>query len=166
MAGMRHALGRETMDTVRLGIYSQVDSLRFAPIHVADQRGHFRDLGIEPAYTFLHGPAVQNALAKGELDVAPTTVERMLKAYGQDVPFKIVASAETWGPGKGPHHFVARPELLERGELRDYPDLAGKHLGLEQNRVDPDWLIAHRALERAGLTLDDVQVVWASHGER
>jgi NitT/TauT family transport system substrate-binding protein len=154
------------VDTVRIGIYSQVDSLRFAPIHVADQRGYFREHGIEPEYVFQHGPGIQAALANNEVDVAPTTVERMLKAYGQDVPFRIVASAETWGPGKGPHHFVAQPALLERGELRDYDDLKGKRVGLEKNRVDPDWLIAHRALDRAGLTMEDIEVVWATHGER
>jgi NitT/TauT family transport system substrate-binding protein len=159
-------MGRLPVDTVRIGIYSQVDSLRFAPIHVADQRGYFQENGIDPQYVFQHGPGIQTALANGEVDVAPTTVERMLKAYGQDVPFRIVASAETWGPGKGPHHFVAQPALLERGELRDYPDLKGKRIGLEKNRVDPDWLIAHRALDRAGITMDDVEVVWATHGER
>ena len=157
---------RREVDTVRIGIYSQVDSLRFAPIHVADKRGYFREAGIEPQYVFQHGPGIQSQLANGEVDVAPTTVERMLKAFGQDVPFGIVASAETWGQGKGPHHLVARPALLESGELRDYKDLKGKRLGLEKNRVDPDWLIAHRALGRAELTLDDVEVVWATHGER
>jgi NitT/TauT family transport system substrate-binding protein len=154
------------MDTVRIGIYSQVDSLRFAPIHVATQRGYFRDVDIEPEYFYAHGPGMQKAIAVGDTDVGPTTVERMLKAYGQDVPFKIVASYETWGPGKGPQHFVALPELVESGALRDYPDLKGKRLGLEQNRIDPDWLVANRALDRASLTMDDVEIVWAAVGER
>jgi NitT/TauT family transport system substrate-binding protein len=154
------------MDTVHIGIYSQVDSLRFAPIHVADKRGYFRDAGIEPEYRFLHGGPVQSALAASELDVAATTVERMLKAYGQDAPFRIVASMETWGPGKGPHHLVAQPRLVEQGLLRDYGDLRGKRLGLEKDRVDPDWLVAYRALGRGGLTFDDVEIVYASHGER
>ena len=154
------------MDTVRIGIYSQVDSLRFAPIHVADKRGYFDEAGIEPEYRFLHGGPVQSALAAGELDVAATTVERMLKAYGQAVPFRIVASMETWGMGKGPHHLIAQPRLVEEGALRDYSDLRGKRLGLEKDRVDPDWLVAYRALNRGGLSFDDVEIVYASHGER
>ena len=154
------------MDSVRVGIYSQVDSLRFAPIHIARERGYFEDVDIETEYFYAHGPAMQKALASGETDVGPTTVERMLKAYGQDVPFKIVASFETWGSGKGPQHFVALPELVQTGALRDYPDLKGKRLGLEKDRIDPDWLVANRALDRAGLTFDDVEVVWAAVGER
>jgi|SRR5579871_3797206 len=154
------------MDTVSVVTYSQVDSIRFAPIHVADKRGYFRDVDIEPRYSFMHGPGAQGALAKGEVDVAPTTVERMLKAYGQDVPFKIVASAETWGPWQGQQHLVARPELVEGGALQDYADLRGKTLGMEQNRIDPDWLAMTRALQRGGLTFDDVQIVWATVSER
>jgi NitT/TauT family transport system substrate-binding protein len=154
------------MDTVRIGIYSQVDSLRFAPIHVAHQRGYFRDVDLEPEYFYAHGPAMQKAMASGETDVGPTTVERMLKAHGQDVPFKIVASYETWGAGKGPQHFVALPELVQSGALRDYPDLKGKRVGLEENRIDPDWLVTNRALDRAGLTFDDIEIVWAAVGER
>src|SRR5580765_9069615 len=75
--------GDAEMDTVRIGIYSQVDSLRFAPIHVAAQRGYFKDVDIEPEYFYAHGPGMQKALASSETDVGPTTVERMLKAYGQ-----------------------------------------------------------------------------------
>jgi NitT/TauT family transport system substrate-binding protein len=158
--------GDAEMDTVRIGIYSQVDSLRFAPIHVAAQRGYFKDVDIEPEYFYAHGPGMQKALASSETDVGPTTVERMLKAYGQEVPFKIVASYETWGPGKGPQHFVALPELVQSGKLKDYADLKGKKIGLEKDRIDPDWLVANRALDRAGLTFDDVEIVWASVGER
>ena len=82
------------MDSVRVGIYSQVDSLRFAPIHVARERGYFEDVGIETEYFYAHGPAMQKALASG----TATKTELLAAGYNSN-PYKLPSYLSNGGSG-------------------------------------------------------------------
>jgi NitT/TauT family transport system substrate-binding protein len=84
-------------------------------------------------------------------------------------PVVAITTHEQWRDGRGLTPLCARKALIDSGELTpDFASLRGKRVGMELSdgkmRPEPDWIIVHRALERGGLTWNDVRVVETPHG--
>lgn len=105
-------------------------------------------------------------LREGKLDVSPEgpTLE-FFRAWDPDHPMLMVADHGSVRPGRGHGALVARTDLIESGQLRDFSDLRGKRLALSPNKGDHDWLEFAAALERGGLTFADVEIVLMDFGE-
>ncbi|MPZ13031.1 MAG: hypothetical protein GEU73_01160 [Chloroflexi bacterium] len=107
------------------------------------------------------------AIANNEVDVSPQgPLLGFCQAWDPAHPMVMVADQGSVKPGRGEGAIVARTALLESGQLRDYPDLKGKRIGLSAIRGDHDWLTFNAALRKGGLSLDDVEIVICDFGEQ
>lgn len=154
------------MDAIKLGIIGGTGRLYGGPTLAGLGRGYFAGQGLDVGLTEVVGRTGIEMLARDELDVAPLGPGLyFFKAWDPGRPMVIVADQGRNVPGRGSGAIVARPELVERGLLRDYADLRGKRIGLSEDRGDHDWLTFAAALRRGGLTFADVDVVTTAFGD-
>lgn len=154
------------MAKIRLGVPEGTGKLYAGPTLVAAGRGYFREQGLD--VEVIESGGRRNAvpmLSNEELEVSPQGPSlEFFKAWDPDRPIVMAADHGSMAPGRGSGAVVARPELINSGQLRDYADLKGKRIGLSPTRGDHDWLTFAEALRRGGLTFDDVEVVTVDFG--
>lgn len=152
------------MAPIRLGINSGTGRVYAGPSLIALSRGYFadQDLQIEQVPSGGRRGTIP-MVAEGELDVAPQGMSLEL-AQAWDPNRPMVMSADH-GSGGGSGSIVARPVLVESGQLRDFADLRGKRIALSPIRGDHDWWTFACALKQGGLTMDDVDVVICDFGD-
>jgi len=154
------------MPAIKLGVIGGTGRLYAGPTLVGLGRGYFAAQGLDVSITEVVGRTGIELLAKDELDVTPLGPGfYFFSLWNPDRPMMLVADQGRQAPGRGSGAIVARPELVERGLLKDYSDLRGKRLGISPDRGDHDWLTFASALRRGNLTFDDVQVVITDFGD-
>jgi ABC-type nitrate/sulfonate/bicarbonate transport system substrate-binding protein len=154
------------MAPILLGIPAGTGKLYAGPTLVALGRGYFSDQGLDVQVIESGGRRESiPLLAAGELDVSPQGPSLdFFRAWDPARPIVMAADHGSARPGRGSGAVVARPSLIDSGALRDFVDLRGKRIGLSPVRGDHDWLTFGAALERGGLTFDDVEVVVVDFG--
>lgn len=141
--------------------------IMFGLLWIGIGRGYFEQAGVEAIPVL--GDAQVGAGADA-VDVRCSSPADLARWAIEDAPVVAIVSQEQWRDGRGLTPIGTRKVLLERGELTQDPaSLRGKRIGIEhsgsgQMRAEPDWILFHHALGRAGLTFDDVTVVDTSHG--
>jgi NitT/TauT family transport system substrate-binding protein len=141
--------------------------LHAAPTLVAVGRGYFARYGldVQPLNAGSHYFSIP-AIASGEVDVSPQgPLIDFFRAWDPARPMIWVADQGSVRSGHGEAAIVARPALVEAGELADYADLKGKRIGLSHVRGDHDWMTFGAALRKGGLRFDDVDIVTCDFGE-
>ena len=153
------------MATVRLGINGGTGRIYSGPTLLGLDRGYFQQQGIDVEVVESGGRRGSiPMLSAGELDVSPQGLSlEFIQAWDPDRPLVMAADHGTAGGGTG--GLVARPELIKSGRLRDFADLRGLRIGLSPIRGDHDWKTFGTALQKGGLSFDDVQVVICDFGE-
>lgn len=149
-----------------LGIPAGTGRLYAGPTLVAVGRGYFEDEGLEVRVVESGGRRESiPLLAAGQLDVSTQGPSLdFFRAWDPRRPIVMAADHGSARPGRGSGAVVARPSLIESGELADFADLRGKRIGLSPIRGDHDWLTFAAALERGGLTFGDVETVIVDFG--
>jgi NitT/TauT family transport system substrate-binding protein len=113
---------------------------------IADQKGYFRELGLEVRLEQFPGLAdTAQAMNRDKLDVAALTIGELAMLGTQRAPFWVLdesigLDAIVGGPG-----------------VETLADLKGKRIGIEPDSAAA--LVLHTALEQAGLSPGDVDVV-------
>ncbi|GIP29529.1 bicyclomycin resistance protein [Paenibacillus sp. J23TS9] len=119
-----------------------------APIVVADEKGFFKDAGLNVnAVKFLSGPPEFQAMASGDLDIAyigPGAT--FLAAQGQG---KIIALASL---GFGDMVYATK-----KSGIQDWKDLKGKTVGVPKGTSGE--MILNLGIEKGGLKPSDVNIV-------
>lgn len=159
------AKGGEGMGRVRLGLHAGTGRIYGGPTLVALDRGYFEqeELDIEIIEAGGRRDAVP-LLSTGEMDACPQSMSlEFARAWDPERPFIMAADHGAAGGGAG--GIVARPQLVETGRLRDFADLRGLRIGVSPIRGDHDWRTFATALQRGGLTFDDVEVVTCDFGD-
>jgi NitT/TauT family transport system substrate-binding protein len=131
-----------------------------AALYLAYERGHFRRAGIElERVTFTSGVEGMQALATGQIDaVLAGLTAALFNAVQRGVPIKLTVPWDVYYPGASTLFLMVRNDLLERGEIRDYGDLAGHRVALPVRGAFSHYVLA-LALRHAGLDVDAVEVV-------
>ncbi|HEY7060535.1 MAG TPA: ABC transporter substrate-binding protein [Chloroflexota bacterium] len=129
-----------------------------------DEQGYFREAGIEVEFVDVAtGQDVIAPLASGKLEVAVGAVSPALfNAVARGIDIKLVATKgatapEPNGPFSGSIWMVLGPDVAASGAVNDYADLRGKTVAIG-TRGSSIEVILDRALQRGGLTMDDVDV--------
>jgi NitT/TauT family transport system substrate-binding protein len=130
-----------------------------APIFIAEDRGYFREEGLEVERTQFDSAArMIPALASGQLDVGGGAISAgLFNAVGRGVSLFIVADKGSFRDGDRWNSIVARKDLSDSGALRDWPDLRGRPIGIPSKGTGNEIVFA-RGLASAGLSLDDVDL--------
>lgn len=123
--------------------------LGFAPVHVANDLGYFKDLGLEVDYKFEDDRAnVMAAYARGDIEVDMRTVgEYQGRPRDAETPGIIIGTIDQSVGGDG---------VISDDAIKSVADLKGKTIAAEPNI--PARLLLQLELKKAGLTLADLQV--------
>jgi NitT/TauT family transport system substrate-binding protein len=129
-------------------------------LYLAYERGHFRRVGLELALvTFTSGVEGMQLLATGQIDAVLTGLTAaVFNAVQRGVPIKLTVPGDVYYPGASTVFLMVRNDLLERGEVRDYGDLAGRRVAVTVRGAFSHYLLA-LALQHAGLGVDAVEIV-------
>lgn len=123
--------------------------LGFAPVHVANDMGCFKDSGIEIDYKFDDDRSnVLAAYARGDIDVDMRTVgEHQGRPRDEATPGIIIGTIDESVGGDG---------LITDEAIKSVADLKGKTVAAEPNI--PARLLLQMELKKAGLTLADLKL--------
>lgn len=123
--------------------------LGFAPVHVANDLGYFKELGLEVDYKFEDDRAnVMAAYARGDIEVDMRTVgEYQGRPRDASTPGVIIGTIDQSVGGDG---------VISDGAIKSVADLKGKTIAAEPNI--PARLLLQLELKKAGLTFADLQI--------
>jgi ABC-type nitrate/sulfonate/bicarbonate transport system substrate-binding protein len=97
-------------------------------------------------------------MSSGQLDIGVAGIgPGLFNAVARGLGLRVVAGAGTNAEGRAVY-FVARKALVDSGKLNDYADLKGMTFA-SSSPVSQAQIVYEKALERGGLTLNDVQIV-------
>lgn len=129
----------------------------YAPLVLARARGYYAEAGIEVDLLALPtGRDIVPNLLSGRFDIAaggPGPDFWAAVAAGHDIRLIAPLHAER-PPATTP--LIVRADLFDSGEIASVDDLRGRPVSSPSSGTPLFWL--HSALERGGLTLDDVQL--------
>lgn len=123
--------------------------LGFAPVHVANDLGYFKELGLEVDYKFEDDRAnVMAAYARGDIEVDMRTVgEYQGRPRDASTPGIIIGTIDQSVGGDG---------VIADDAVKSVTDLKGKTIAAEPNI--PSRLLLQLELKKAGMTLSDMNV--------
>ena len=127
------------------------------PIHIAQERGYFREQGLDVELMRFNSTGEQiAALGTGQLAVGVGGVNAALfNAVAGDVPIKIVADKFHARPDYTGLGFMIRSDLLESGKVKSPKDLKGLKIARGQRATANETELV-LLLREGGLTLNDV----------
>jgi NitT/TauT family transport system substrate-binding protein len=131
-----------------------------AGIYVAYEKGYFRDEGIDvEIIPFTNSSDTVGAVLAGQIDVVTgATAAGIYNAAGRGLALRIVADkGSTPGPEWDFAVLMVRKDLIDSGRVKDYADLKGLTIARASARGTSPEISTVRALEKGGLTLDDVE---------
>ena len=158
------------MASIIVGIGVGTHRIQAGSLLVAVDKGYFAEQGLDVQLVETGGRRESiPRIAKDELDVSPQGMSvEFFRAWDPNRPLLMVAdhgSPASSPSSQGGGGIVARPELVEKGQLRDFADLRGKRIGLSPIRGDHDRRTFAAALRLGGLTFDDVEIVISDFGQ-
>ncbi|HZU05741.1 MAG TPA: ABC transporter substrate-binding protein [Chloroflexota bacterium] len=133
-----------------------------AGLFIAQDRGYFAEEGLEIEHSRVDGAAqAMPHVATGQLDVAGVTPSAALfNAVNRGLPLRIAGDKGHVAPGYSQNTWMLREDLAASGAVRDWADLRGHTLGINvPNSGSSTDIMLDGALERGGLTRDEVRVV-------
>jgi NitT/TauT family transport system substrate-binding protein len=148
---------------VKVGLLT---SLTSGPYYIAQERGYFRDQGIDVNdEVFDTGAKMVPSLATGGLDVGSGAISAgLFNAVSRDISLKLVAQQASSTPGHGNIAMFVRKDLIDSGAFKDYPDMKGKKVAITAKASQSEVLL-DRALQKGGLQLSDVEEVELGVGD-
>jgi len=129
-------------------------------IYLAQERGYFAEQGLTADYVrFDSGAFAVTPLSVGDLEASSGVVSAALfNAMNRGVDVRLVSPQSRYDLGYSQLIMDVRKDLADAGAIRDYADLRGRNIGIMSFGSTVE-LVAERALQRGGLTADDVNLV-------
>jgi len=127
-----------------------IPSVQFAQFYLADQRGYYRDAGLQVEFQNKIDPDLVRLVGQGSVDVALADGTSLIPAVSQGIPVRYGATIYA----KFPSIVFAKASSGIVGAA----DLAGKKLGTPF-RGGSGWIMLQALLQSVGLTTDDLSIV-------
>ena len=136
-------------------------------IYLAEERGYFAEQGLVADYVrFDSGAFAVAPLSVGELEASSGVVSAALfNAINRGVDVRLVSPQSRYDMGYSQLIMDVRKDLADSGAIRDYGDLRGRNIGIMSFGSTVE-LVAERALQRGGLTANDVNLVQMGAGDQ
>jgi NitT/TauT family transport system substrate-binding protein len=147
--------------TVRVGVTT---ALTTAALYIADHRGFFKNEGLNVQFIEFDSAANMVApLGAGQLDVGAGVISAGLyNAVSRGIEVRVVADLGSDPPGYGFQQLIVRTDLVRSGRYKSVKDLKGLTLSMPAPGIATASQLNH-LLRTAGLTLNDVKVVYMSN---
>ncbi|MBI2755881.1 MAG: ABC transporter substrate-binding protein [Chloroflexi bacterium] len=131
-----------------------------AGVYIAQERGYFKDQGINLELVPFAGAAdMVSSIATGQVDIANMDIgSGPINAMARNVAIRFVADGARCESGKCNSGLVVRKDLVDSGRFKTLADLKG----LNYNALTPGStinLFSLRTLEKAGLKASDVNIL-------
>jgi NitT/TauT family transport system substrate-binding protein len=121
----------------------------FGPLYLAQQKGFFRDAGIDAELIVLTGLAERNsALKAGRIDALAAPVDYFVLSAGNNLSATITMAIDESNGADG---------IVATGDIKTVADLRGKKVAFQRGL--PSEFFLRALLQQNGLTLDDVKPV-------
>lgn len=157
VASTATALPRESLKVAELGVISD------ASTYFAIERGYFAEQGLDIELARTDPQPVFTLVASGQMDMGMVSVSNaFFHGLGRDLPVRLVAEAARGTPEFSSSGLAVRQDLIASGRVRDYPDLRGLTIALAGSGGLTTMYLG-RALERGGLTFDDINLVTVAY---
>ena len=160
-AGVAHGKDPEPSPGPRVRVVS-LPYVSFAPLHIAQEEGYFAEQSLRVEFVTMTVAAdAIPSLIRGDLDVmAETIFPGFLNAIARGSRIRIVADKGYHSPAGCPYSAImARRTLVEEGKLNHLSQLKGRRVSLIQDSGVSGYYL-EKALQQAGLTLNDVEKVF------
>ncbi len=136
--------GSQEVPTLRVATLVWVG---YAPIHLAIEKGFFRQHGLEVELRDIEDTAARRAaLSSGSVDASVDIVDSFANAAAAGLPARVVMKLDDSMGGDG---------IVVRSDIESVADLAGKTVAYPPGQPSHFFLLA--VLEDAGLTIKDIQ---------
>lgn len=139
--------------------YGEIGGTSDAGIYIANDKGYFREQGIElESARFQTAAEMVAPLATGQLDVgggAPGA--GLMNAFSRDIALKIVADKGNLNRGYGFQAVMTRKDLWDSGAVRGPADLRGRTIAMPARDITPE-VTLDTYLRGGGLTVAEVNV--------
>jgi NitT/TauT family transport system substrate-binding protein len=127
----------------------------YGPLFLAKEKGFFEKNGLDVELSIIEGLGERKAaLAGGKIDGMATALDVQVTLAGADIPVQVVWLLDDSYGGDG---------ILVKNDIKDIKDLKGKKIAFEVGSTSQ--MLALTALEKGGLTEEDVTVVQMSAGD-
>ncbi|MDP8922478.1 MAG: ABC transporter substrate-binding protein [Chloroflexota bacterium] len=136
----------------------QVPALLSAPLFIAQEKGYFREAGLEVELVDIwQASDMLTGLASGDIQIGTGGIgPALMNAVGRGLDIRIVAPLHTERPPVATP-LVVRKALWDSGEVRSVADLRGRRVSLNSKASATEYWL-HASLATGGLTPDDVDV--------
>lgn len=138
-----------------------VPIMKFATLYVAADRGLFAKYGLDVEINRVaSGTEAIAFLEQGQIDVGGIAIVTSLwNGWSQGLDLKIFAPGALEPFTNSPTKLVLRKDLYDSGAVKTIADLKGRTVAVAGGPGSGGEYLAAKALERAGLTIRDVQLV-------
>lgn len=138
-------------------------AVAMAPLIVAVEKGYFKEQGIDlQLEIFKSAQDSMGFLAQGELQAVIGSINAgAMNMVNQGLPIKIVLPATYINKDYPALSLLVRKDLLDSGRVKGIKDLKGMKLAASGKGVNSEYYL-EKALNTAGLTLDDVEMSYMS----
>jgi len=138
--------GRPAQRTYRIGLGPWVG---FGPLYLAQEKGFFKEQGIDTELIVLTGLAERNtALESNRIDALAAPVDSFVLAAGSGVAAKVVMAIDESDGGDG---------IVAKNSIRTFEDLRGKRVAFQRGL--PSEFFLRALLEEHKMTLNDLNAV-------
>jgi NitT/TauT family transport system substrate-binding protein len=137
------------LTALRVGL-GYIPSVQFAPFYLAQQRGYYRDAGIEVTFQNGQDADIIPLVGQGGLDIGMADGTSVIPAVANGIPVRYVATVYA----RFPSIVFAKASSGIAGPA----DLAGKKLGIPV-KGGSSWVMLQALLASAGLTTGDLEII-------
>ncbi len=151
----------EPLDPPERVSVAYVPIMKFAPLYVAAERGLFEALGLDVEINRVaSGTEAIAFLTQGQIDVGGIAIVTSLwNGWNQGLDIRVIAPGGLEPFENSPTKLLVRADLAESGAVTDIADLAGRNVAVAGGPGSGGEYLAAKALERAGLTIRDVNLI-------
>jgi NitT/TauT family transport system substrate-binding protein len=138
-----------------------VPILKFATMYVAAERGLFKKYGLDVDFERVKsGTEAIAFLTQGSVDVGGIAIVTSLwNAWNRGLGVRIIAPGALEPFTDSPTKLVVRKALSQEGKIKTIADLKGKRIATAGGPGSGGEYMVTKALERAGLTIRDVESI-------
>ena len=155
--GLLSCAAVEAADKVNVAVLNAAGDVG---LFIAQERGYFRDEGLEVTLTHIDAAAKMiPLLGTGDLDVGGgATTAGLYNAADRKIDVRVVASRARTAPGYGYQALVIRKDLVDSGKYKGYGDLKGLKFAFASPGSTPISSL-NEALKKADLKLSDMTLI-------
>ncbi|MBX5490552.1 MAG: ABC transporter substrate-binding protein [Chloroflexi bacterium] len=131
-----------------------------AGLYIAEERGYFREQGIDNEFVFFDtGARIPPALGTEQVQVGGGALSAgFFNAVGQNIRLKVVADKGLVANGWGFEGLMVRKDLLDSGQVRTVADLRGRKVAHAAEANGTHWML-DLIMRSGGLSDRDLDLV-------